>query len=252
MDRLKDKIALITGAAKGMGEADAKLFAAEGASLILTDIDWARLDKVAADLTSAGAKVLALKHDVSSEESWQKLAREVDKAFGKVDILVNNAGIVNLDGIEATSMEVWSRIIAVNQTGPWLGMKYTVPLMRKAGGGSIVNIASVFGLIGSGTSAAYQASKGALRVLSKTAAMEFAPFKVRVNTIFPGAIDTGIETGGGGASADEMLKHIQDIIPQHRFGQPDEVAYGVLYLASDESSYVTGGELVIDGGWTIP
>ena len=252
MDRLKDKIALITGAAKGMGEADAKLFAAEGASLILTDIDWARLDKVAADLTSAGAKVLALKHDVSSEESWQKLAREVDKAFGKVDILVNNAGIVNLDGIEATSMEVWSRIIAVNQTGPWLGMKYTVPLMRKAGGGSIVNIASVFGLIGSGTSAAYQASKGALRVLSKTAAMEFAPFKVRVNTIFPGAIDTGIETGGGGAAADEMLKHIQDIIPQHRFGQPDEVAYGVLYLASDESSYVTGGELVIDGGWTIP
>lgn len=252
MDRLKDKIALITGAAKGMGEADAKLFAAEGASLILTDIDWARLDKVAAELTSAGTKVLALKHDVSSEESWQKLAREVDKAFGKVDILVNNAGIVNLDGIEATSMEVWSRIIAVNQTGPWLGMKYTVPLMRKAGGGSIVNIASVFGLIGSGTSAAYQASKGALRVLSKTAAMEFAPFKVRVNTIFPGAIDTGIETGGGGAAADEMLKHIQDIIPQHRFGQPDEVAYGVLYLASDESSYVTGGELVIDGGWTIP
>ena len=252
MDRLKDKIALITGAAKGMGEADAKLFAAEGASLILTDIDWARLDKVAAELTSAGTKVLALKHDVSSEESWQKLAREVDKAFGKVDILVNNAGIVNLDGIEATSMEVWSRIIAVNQTGPWLGMKYTVPLMRKAGGGSIVNMASVCGLIGSGTSAAYQASKGALRVLSKTAAMEFAPFKVRVNTIFPGAIDTGIETGGGGAAADEMLKHIQDIIPQHRFGQPDEVAYGVLYLASDESSYVTGGELVIDGGWTIP
>ncbi|MDD4224213.1 MAG: glucose 1-dehydrogenase [Candidatus Cloacimonetes bacterium] len=251
MNRLKDKIALITGAAKGMGAADAKLFAAEGASLILTDIDTDNLDKLAKELTDAGTKVLALRQDVSSEEDWKTLAKEVDKAFGRVDILVNNAGIVSLAGIEATDMKIWNRITGVNQTSVWLGMKYIVPLLRKAGGGSIVNIASIYGLIGSGTSAAYQAAKGAVRMLSKTAAVEFAPHKIRVNTIFPGAIATSIvpeDAGDQGAAAFDVTQ----LIPLRRIGESSEVAWAVLFLASDESSYITGAELVIDGGWIVP
>ncbi len=249
MDRLKNKVALITGAAKGMGEGDARLFAAEGASLILTDIDTENLDRLAAELAALGTKVLALRQDVSSEDDWKEVVARSEQAFGSVDILVNNAGIVSLAGVEATDMALWQKIIGVNQTGVWLGMKYIVPLMRKAGGGSIVNIASIYGLIGSGTSAAYQASKGALRTLGKTAAMEFAPHNIRVNTIFPGAIKTSIDAGPG---SEELMKQVLNLIPQHRVGNPEEVAYGVLYLASDESSYVTGAELVIDGGWTIP
>jgi len=189
MQRLKDKVALITGAARGMGETDARLFASEGASLILTDVDKENLEKLAEEIKSQGTEVLALVQDVASEEDWKKVAAEAEKTFGRVDILVNNAGIVRMEGIEAATKEQWDKIIAVNQTGAWLGMKYTLPLMRQAGGGSIVNINSVYGLIGSGTSVAYHASKGGMRVLSKTAAMEFAKDNIRVNTIFPGGID---------------------------------------------------------------
>ncbi|MDD3524563.1 MAG: SDR family NAD(P)-dependent oxidoreductase, partial [Candidatus Cloacimonetes bacterium] len=171
MKRLENKVALITGAANGMGEAEARLFAEHGASLVITDRDISKLNKLAEELTASGTKVLALEHDVSQEAEWIKVAESADKAFGKVDILINNAGIVSLEGVEATTIDLWDKIIAVNQTGTWLGMKHTIPLMRKAGKGSIVNIASVYALIGSGTSAAYQASKGAVRVLSKTAAM---------------------------------------------------------------------------------
>jgi len=252
MNRLENKIALITGAAKGMGEADARLFASEGAALILTDIDKENLDRVAKDLAESGTKVLALRQDVSSEEDWIMVAREAKQTFGRVDILVNNAGIVKMEGIEATSREVWDKIIAVNQTGTWLGMKHIVPLMREAGGGSIVNINSVYGLIGSGTSAAYHASKGGMRVLSKTAAMEFAPYKIRVNTIFPGGVDTGIDTGQPSEQKQAQVEAFLKLIPLGRMGRPLEIANAVLFLASDESSYTTGAELVIDGGWTVP
>lgn len=249
MNRLKDKVAIITGAANGMGAADARLFAKEGASLILTDIDEQNLLNLADELSKEGIKILTVIQNVANEKDWQELAKQAEDEFGKVDILVNNAGIVNLAGIEATEMQLWDRIIGVNQTGVWLGMKHIVPLMRKAGGGSIVNIGSIYGLIGSGTSAAYHASKGAMRTLSKTAAMEFAHDKIRVNTIFPGAIDTGIDAGEG---SEELKKQVINLIPQGRMGSSEEVAYSVLFLASDESSYITGAELVIDGGWTIP
>lgn len=249
MNRLKDKIAIITGAAKGMGESDAILFAQEGASLILTDVDTKNLNKLAERLSAQGTKVLALQHDVASEQGWKKVAAEAEKSFGKVDILVNNAGIFNIAGVEATDLELWNKIISVNLTGAWLGMKYTVPLMRKAGAGSIVNIASVYGIIGTGTSAAYQAAKGAIRTLSKTAAVEFAPHKIRVNNISPGVIETPLLAGIGG---EEVKQQLINIIPQKRMGKPEEAAYGVLYFASDESSYVTGAELVIDGGWIVP
>ena len=249
MKRLENKVALITGAANGMGEAEARLFAEHGASLVITDRDISKLNKLAEELTASGTKVLALEHDVSQEAEWIKAADSADKAFGKVDILINNAGIVSLEGVEATTIDLWDKIIAVNQTGTWLGMKHTIPLMRKAGKGSIVNIASVYALIGSGTSAAYQASKGAVRVLSKTAAMEYANQNIRVNSIYPGTILTPMVAA---AVSDEALKGIVSKIPMGRAGSSLEVAWGALYLASDESSYVTGAELVIDGGWVVP
>jgi NAD(P)-dependent dehydrogenase (short-subunit alcohol dehydrogenase family) len=248
MKRLENKVALITGAAMGMGAAEACLFAEEGALLVLTDINAEKLAVMATELESRGAQVLALRQDVSDEADWQKAAREAEARFGRVDVLVNNAGIVDQSGVEATTKEIWDRVIAVNQTGTWLGMKYIAPLLRKAGGGSIVNISSIYGLIGSGTSTAYQASKGAVRILSKTAAMEFAPMNIRVNTIFPGAIATPMVE-----SVDpETLKHLLALIPMRRMGTALEIAKAALFLASDESSYMTGAELVIDGGWTIP
>ncbi|MCB5272090.1 MAG: glucose 1-dehydrogenase [Candidatus Cloacimonetes bacterium] len=249
MKRLDNKVALITGAAKGMGKAEAQLFAQEGAKLILTDLDMENLDKLERELSEAGVQVLAIRHDVASEEDWTMVAKEAEKVFGKVDILVNNAGILDPDGIEDTTLEKWNRIIGVNQTGTWLGMKHIVPLMRKAGGGSIVNISSIYGLIGSGTSAAYQASKGAVRILSKTAAMEYAAEHIRVNTIFPGAINTPMVSE---SFSEEVLQELLAPVPMKRIGKPIEVAYGALFLASIESSYITGAELVIDGGWTIP
>ena len=226
MKRLENKVALITGAAKGMGEAEARLFAEEGAALVITDIDQENLNKVAKDLTGMGAKVLALKHDVSMESDWIFVVGEADKAFGKIDILVNNAGIVSLEGVLDTTTEKWNKIIAVNQTGTWLGMKYCVPLMRKTKGGSIINISSIYALIGSGTSAAYQASKGAVRILSKTAAIEFAPHKIRVNSIYPGAIETPMVSA---ALTDEALQGMLAMIPMHRIGKAIEVAYGALF-----------------------
>ncbi|HOD17870.1 MAG TPA: glucose 1-dehydrogenase [Candidatus Cloacimonadota bacterium] len=249
MNRLANKIALITGAAKGMGAEEARLFAAEGASLIITDVDQVNLEKVSAEISAKGTKVLALKHDVSSEEDWIRIAKEAEAAFGKVDILVNNAGILDSDGVEKTTVEKWNKVIAVNQTGPWLGMKHIVPLMRKAGGGSIVNISSVYALIGTGSSAAYQASKGAVRILSKTAAIEFVGQNIRVNAIMPGAIETPMVSG----SIDETaLKGLLSLVPMGRIGKPIEVAKVALFLASDDSSYMTGAEIVVDGGWSVP
>ncbi|MCB5253427.1 MAG: glucose 1-dehydrogenase [Candidatus Cloacimonadaceae bacterium] len=249
MKRLENKVALITGAAKGMGRSEALLFGKQGARLIITDIDIENLNKLEKELSEAGVQVIAVKHDVALEPDWAAVAREAQQAFGKVDILVNNAGILASEGVEATNLEKWNQIIAVNQTGTWLGMKHIVPLIRKAGGGSIVNIASIYGLIGSGSSAAYQASKGAVRILSKTAAMEYAAENIRVNTIFPGAIETPMVSE---SISDEELQGLLASVPMKRIGKPDEVAFGVLFLASDESSYITGAELVIDGGWVVP
>ena len=212
MKRLENKIALITGAAKGMGAEEAKLFAQEGASLIITDIDLEGLNKVEKELSRTGVKVISIKHDVSSESDWIMVAKEAKKAFGKVDILVNNAGILGSEGVEATTLGQWNTVIAVNQTGTWLGMKHIIPLMRKAGKGSIVNIASIYALIGSGNSAAYQASKGAVRILSKTAAVEYAAENIRVNTIFPGAIATPMVAKGRSEEDLQMLLDRKSVV----------------------------------------
>jgi len=241
---------MITGAARGMGATEARLFAREGARLVLGDVLDEPLAKLASELEGAGHEVLAQRHDVTRESEWNAFVAAAEARFGRLDVLVNNAGILDIAGVEETSCEIWNRVIAVNQTGVWLGMKAVVPVMRRAGGGSIVNKSSIFGIVVSGASAAYHATKGAVRLLTKTAALQYAPEAIRVNSVHPGYIDTPMVREAMpevGELSDELIA-LQ--VSLGRMGLPEDIARGVLYLASDESSYVTGAELVSDGGVT--
>jgi 3alpha(or 20beta)-hydroxysteroid dehydrogenase len=246
--RLTGKIALITGATGGIGSATADLFAREGASLVLADIAEDALRELAARLEAKGADVLAARLDVSSSENWGEVIELTRQRFGRLDVLVNVAGIVDWPGIEGTEQESWDRVIAVNQTGTWLGMKTAMPLLRASGNASIVNTSSVLGLIGSGVAAAYQASKGAVRLLTKTAAVEYATQGIRVNSVHPGVIATPMIQD----ILDEQGDRQPDVVrtPMRRAGRPAEIAPAMLFLAGDESSFVTGTELVVDGGLT--
>jgi len=243
--RLTGEVALISGAARGQGEAEARLFAREGAQVVLADIREELGQQVARDI---GAQATFVRLDVSQETDWQQAVDSAVKTAGKLTILVNNAGIVLQEdrGIEDTSLETWHRTLSVNLTGVFLGMKYAVPAMRRAGYGSIVNISSIAGLIGMGAFPAYQASKGAVRILTKNAAIQYAKENIRVNSIHPGGVDTPMIAPLQG----EWLQSMVNAHPMQRIASPEELAYGVLYLASKESSFVTGAELVIDGGLT--
>jgi cyclopentanol dehydrogenase len=246
-DRLAGKVALITGAARGQGAAEAALFAAEGARVVIGDIRAELLTAVAAELTDKGHEVVAHVFDVRDEDGWSGAVALAEERFGRLDVLVNNAGVLEMAGVEATTMETWERVVATNQTGVWLGMKAVAPAMRRAGGGSIINTSSIYGLIGSGGATAYQGTKGAVRLLTKTAAVEFAGAGIRVNSVHPGIIDSPMVAED---VPEEVVPVIVGATPLQRMGRPDEVAYGVLFLASDEASYVTGSELVIDGGYS--
>ncbi|MFK0251626.1 SDR family NAD(P)-dependent oxidoreductase [Amycolatopsis azurea] len=245
---LAGKVALITGATGGIGRATAELFAREGARLIVTDVSQHTVDALAASLATEGADVVGARLDVSSADNWSEVIELTRQRFGRLDVLVNLAGIVDWPGIEDTAQDAWDRVIAVNQTGTWLGMKTAMPLLRASGNASVVNTSSVLGLVGSGAAAAYQASKGAVRLLSKTAAVEYATRGVRVNSVHPGVIATPMIQ----ELLDEQGERQPDIVrtPMRRAGVPAEVASVMLFLASDGSSYVTGAELVVDGGLT--
>lgn len=245
--RLAGKVALISGAARGQGEVEARLFTQEGAKVVLGDILVELGQNVAASIQQQGGQATFLPLDVTKETDWQTAVDTTVRTYGKLDILVNNAGIFRTEGVEATSMELWNQVIAVNQTGVWLGMKYAVPAMRKAGGGSIVNISSGAGIIGTGMAAAYHSTKGAVRILTKTAAIEYAKDHIRINSVHPGVVDTEMVRG---LLHSEAMQTILAAHPLGRVGTSEDIAYGVLYLASDESSFVTGAELVIDGGFT--
>jgi NAD(P)-dependent dehydrogenase (short-subunit alcohol dehydrogenase family) len=235
--RLAGKIAIVTGAASGIGRATADLFAEEGAVVYATDITP----------RSSAERIHYIQHDVSSEEQWAELLKRVEKEQGKLDVLVNNAGIVGTyDTITEAKMSDYHRVIAVNQTGFFYGMRLSIPLMQRSGGGSIVNISSIWGLIGAVGVAPYQASKGAVTTLTKNAALTYAP-KIRANSIHPGAILTQIIERQDDALNQQLIADT----PLKRMAQPREVAFAALYLASDESAFVTGAELVIDGGYTI-
>ncbi|WP_209123555.1 SDR family NAD(P)-dependent oxidoreductase [Alkalihalobacillus sp. BA299] len=244
-NRLENKVAIITGAANGIGKEEAILFAKNGAKVIVTDIDEKGLHETVESIKTAGGTAVGIKQDVSSEEDWQEVISKTEAEFGQLDILLNNAAILSRNGLAETSVDEFLKIQSINTLGTFLGMKYGAALIKKTSGkGSIINTSSGSGLVGSPGSTAYHASKGAVRLMTKSAAIELAKDFIRVNSIHPGVIETEMS---GGKNGEHPLK---DKIPWPGLGNPIDIAYGALYLASDESRYVTGSELIIDGGYT--
>jgi NAD(P)-dependent dehydrogenase (short-subunit alcohol dehydrogenase family) len=228
-----------------MGEAEARLFAAEGARVVVADILVDRAETVAAEIRAGGGDAIALATDVTSEADWRALFAATQARYGRLDILVNNAGISGSSVGDPDGLEGWQRLIAVNQTSVFLGTKLGAEEMAKTGGGSIVNISSIMGFVGGvGGHPGYHAAKGAVRIYSKAAAVRYGPTGVRVNTVHPGYMPPMLNATNAGERADKIA-----MTPLRRLGEPIEVAYGVLFLASDEASFVTGTELVIDGGF---
>jgi cyclopentanol dehydrogenase len=247
MKRLLEKVAIVTGAAGGMGAAEAKLFAKEGAKVLATDSNEEKLKSWVVAAKAEGLEIEYMRHNVTSESDWKKAADKAMELYGRLDILVNNAGIYpGFVSCEDTPIELWGNIIAVNLTGPFIGCKTCIPYLRMSGGGSIINIASIAGKIG-GNGTAYSSSKGGLVLLSKDLAVTLAKDKIRVNTICPGFILTPMTEDL--LKAPGMEDTIKQTSPQGRAADPMDVATGALYLASDESSFVTGADIVIDGGY---
>ncbi len=247
--RLEGKVAIISGGARGMGAEEARLFAREGAKVVIGDVLEDEGRQVEAEVTEAGGECVFVRLDVTSEDSWADAVATAVSRFGRLDIVVNNAGIVLRGVLEDTSAEDWDRVMDVNAKGVFLGTKSAIPEMRKAGGGSIINISSMSGMVGqSYIQPVYNASKGAVRIFTKSAAIQYASENIRVNSVHPGPIDTPM--AGERLNNPELQREADERSPLGRTAHPIEVAYGVLYLASDESSFVTGAELVIDGGAT--
>ncbi|HOY08433.1 MAG TPA: glucose 1-dehydrogenase [Saprospiraceae bacterium] len=250
MNRLSHKVAIVTGAAGGMGKAIARLFAEEGASVLATDIQFEKLDAWVQEARKAGLTVSSIRHEVSSETDWQQIVSKAIQSFGRLDILVNNAGVYQpMETTEATSLERWNRLLAINLTSAFLGAKTALPHLKKSGKGSVVNISSIAGMVG-GNGAPYSASKAGMRLLTKDQAVEFAPFHIRVNSIHPGGVKTPMTENIMPTDPAVLDAMMTAMCPMGRMGEAIEIAYGALFLASDESSYVTGAELVIDGGLT--
>ncbi len=250
MSRLHNKVAIVTGAAGGMGAAIARLFAHEGALVMATDIQFDKLNDWVQESRLTSLRIDCMAHDVTSEADWQEVIAKTLHLYGEIDILVNNAGVyLPQETTEATSLKRWNQILSINLTSAFLGTKAALPSLKKSGKGSIVHISSIAGLVG-GNGAAYSASKAAMRILSKDQAVEFAPFNIRVNSIHPGGVLTPMTAHLFPAEAAERDAMMSAMCPLGRIGEASEIAYGALFLASDESSYVTGSELVIDGGMT--
>ena len=247
MDRLAGRVALVTGAASGIGTATARRLASEGAAVLVTDVQDDAGAHVVKQIIAGGGRAAYAHLDVTSQDEWQAAVAGAVRKFGGLDILVNNAGVVDLAGIEETSVADWRRTIEIDQTGVFLGMKAAAAALAASGHGSVINISSVFGASGGfGTSPAYHAAKGAVRTLTKNTALHWADRGVRVNSVHPGFIDTPLLDPVRGTPAEHMMT---GLTPLGRLGQPTEVAAGVAYLASDDASFVTGLELYIDGGY---
>ena len=250
--RLEGKVALISGGARGMGAAEAKLFSQEGAKVVIADVLEDEGRQTEALINESGGDAVFVTLDVSRESDWDAAIAAAVRRFGKLDIVVNNAGIALRDSIEDTAVEDWDRVMDINAKGVFFGTKAAVAQMKEQGsGGSIINISSISGNIGQdNVSAAYNASKGAVRIFSKSAAVQHAADGIRVNTIHPGPIETPM-TAAGRAAAERLGEYTAyPGVPMGRYGKPEEVAHGALFLASDDASYVTGSELIIDGGYT--
>lgn len=248
MKKLQDKVAIVTGAAGGIGKAIAILFAQQGAKVLATDAQEDKLNDWVKTAIEGGHSIDCIGHDVTSRASWEKVVEKAIDIYGSIDILVNDAGIYPLGlNMDNTTDELWNKTLAVNLTGPFIGTQLCIPHMRKAGGGAILNISSIAGIVG-GNGAAYSASKAGVTLLTKDNAVELAKDNIRVNSIHPGGVLTPmtdfISTMEGG---EEMVKNM---CPMQRMGTADEIANGALFLVSDDASYITGAELVIDGGMT--
>ena len=239
--RLAGKVAFISGGARGMGATEAKLFANEGAAVAIGDVLEEAGKRTEAEINQSGGQALFVSLDVTSEQSWLDAIGATVAKFGRLDILVNNAGVSAHGMIEFTTEADWDRVMDVNSKGPFLGTKAAIPEMRKSGGGSIINISSQLGLVGTEMSSPqYQSSKGAIRLLTKTTALQYAPDGIRCNSVHPGPVNTDMTADSRGNP--ENLGKMVGRIPMGRYGEPVEIANGVLYLASDESGFVTGSE----------
>lgn len=247
MSRVLGKVTIITGAARGQGEAHSRLFASEGAKVLMTDVLDDVGNSVAQELRDAGHDVHYLHMDVTSESDWVAIVKAAEERWGRVDILINNAGIVgSMKSAHDEELNDWLKVTAINQQGVFLGIKHTVGALKRAGGGSIVNVSSINAKVAGAGFFSYQASKGAVSMMTKAAAMEYVKDNIRVNAVCPGLVMTAMAVEEG----EESNRAFAAATPMKRGACAEEVSYGVLYLASDEASYVTGTELFIDGGYT--
>ena len=256
MSRLNNKVAIVSGSAEGIGEATAKLFAKEGAKVVVADINETKGKKVVNDIQQAGGEAIYFSLDVTKEKGWQDLMNATTQKYGKLNVLVNNAGISRAKDIENTSLDDWNAIMAVNATGVFLGTKYAIETMKDSGElCSIINRSSIDGQIAESGLFAYCASKGAVTILTKSAALCCGEkgYKIRVNSVHPGYIRTALteeEARGYGLEPEEYFVKVGKQHPLGCIGEPDDIAFIDVYLASDESKWTTGAEFVVDGGWT--
>ena len=245
--RLEGKVSIITGAAQGMGAEEARLFAREGSKVIIADVLETEGQQVEAEINETGNEALFVRMDVTNEDDWRRTVETAVSRFGKLDTLVNNAGISSRAFSDPMDTEGWLRLMDVNANSVFLGTKYAVPEMKRAGGGSIVNISSIMGLVGAEEGhPGYHASKGAVRLFTKATAVKYGPDGIRANSVHPGFMPPM----KGNVPDPEQRQKLFDLTPLRRAGKAIEVANGVLFLASDEASFITGTELVIDGGFT--
>ncbi len=243
MARFDGRVAIVTGGASGIGKATATRIAAEGGSVVIADLQDEAGQAVVDEITKEGGKARYVHLDVTDEAGWANAVASAVETFGGLDILVNNAGIGDTEPLEVTTIDTWNKVVAVTQTSVFLGMKAAAEALKQSGHGSVVNISSMYGIVGSGVSPAYHSAKGAVRLLTKTTALGWAKEGVRVNSVHPGYIDTPIL---GDTDRDLLI----GATPMGRLGQPEEIAAMITFLASDEASFTTGGEFVVDGGYT--